>query len=100
MQYKTELKEKFTVLTILENSLSSNLVPELAQIIAKIGAEAPKNLILNLGQVARWELPVIVELAEGQGCFYENNTSFVICGLSDSLQDTPRFDRICRNNEH
>ena len=88
MQYKTELKEKFTVLTILENSLSSNLVPELAQIIAKIGAEAPKNLVLNLGQVAHWELPVIAQLAEGQGSFYENNTSFVICCLSDSLQDT------------
>ena len=88
MQYKTELKEKFTVLTILENSLSSNLVPELAQIIAKIGAEAPKNLVLNLGHVDRWELPVIAQLAEGQATFYENNTSFVICCLSDSLQDT------------
>ncbi len=88
MQYKTELKEKFTVLTILENSLSSNLVPELAQIIAKIGAKSPKNLVLNLGQVARWELPVIAQLADDQATFYENNTSFVICCLSDSLQDT------------
>jgi anti-anti-sigma regulatory factor len=88
MQYKTELKEKFTVLTILENSLSSNLVPELAEIIAKIGAVAPKNLVLNLGQVSRWELPVIAQLADGQASFYENNTSFVICCLSDSLQDT------------
>jgi anti-anti-sigma regulatory factor len=88
MQYKTELKEKFTVLTILENSLSSNLVPELAQIIAKIGAKSPKNLVLNLGQVDRWELPVIAQLADGQATFYENNTSFVICCLSDSLQDT------------
>ena len=88
MQYKTELKEKFTVLTILENSLSSNLVPELAQIIAKIGAEAPKNLVLNLGQVAHWELPVIAQLADDQATFYENNTSFVICCLSNSLQDT------------
>ena len=88
MQYKTELKEKFTVLTILENSLSSNLVPELAQIIAKIGAKAPKNLVLNLGQVAHWELAVIAQLADDQATFYENNTSFVICCLSDSLQDT------------
>jgi anti-anti-sigma factor len=88
MQYKTELKEKFTVLTILENNLSSNLVPELAQMIAKMGAESPKNLVLNLGQVAHWELPVIAQLAEGQESFYENNTSFVICCLSDSLQDT------------
>ena len=63
-------------------------MPELAQIIAKIGAKSPKNLVLNLGQVARWELPVIAQLADGQATFYENNTSFVICCLSDSLQDT------------
>ena len=88
MQYKTDLKEKFTVLTILENNLSSNLVPELAQIIAKIGAEAPRNLVMNLGEVVSWDLPVIEQLAEAQGSFYENNTSFVICCLSDSLQDS------------
>jgi len=88
MQYKTELKEKFTVLTILENNLSSNLVPELAQILAKIGAEAPRNLVMNLGEVVSWDLPVIEQLAEAQGSFYENNTSFVICCLSDSLQDS------------
>jgi anti-anti-sigma factor len=88
MQYKTDLKEKFTVLTILENKLSSNLVPELAQILAKIGAEAPRNLVMNLGEVVSWDLPVIEQLAEAQGSFYENNTSFVICCLSDSLQDS------------
>jgi anti-anti-sigma factor len=88
MQYKTDLKEKFTVLTILENNLSSNLVPELAQILAKIGAEAPRNLVMNLGEVVSWDLPVIEQLAEAQGSFYENNTSFVICCLSDSLQDS------------
>jgi anti-anti-sigma factor len=88
MQYKTELKEKFTVLTILENSISSNLVPELAQIITKIGAEAPKNLVLNLGQVSSWDLPVISYLAEAQGNFYMQNTSFVICCLSNSLEVT------------
>jgi anti-anti-sigma regulatory factor len=88
MQYKTDLKEKFTVLTILENNLCSNLVPELAQILAKIGAEAPRNLVMNLGEVVSWDLPVIEQLAEAQGSFYENNTSFVICCLSDSLQDS------------
>jgi len=88
MQYKTEAKEKFTVLTILETSLNSNLVPELGQIIEKLGAQAPKNLVLNLGKVAHWDLPVITKLAEDQTSFYDNNTSFVICCLSDSLQNT------------
>jgi len=87
MQYKTEQKEKFTVITLLENSLSSNLVPELAELTTKIGAEAPKNLVLNFAKVVRWELPVIEQLANAQQAFYENNTSFVICCLSDSLQE-------------
>jgi len=87
MQYKTEQKEKFTVITLLENSLSSNLVPELAELTTKIGAVAPKNLVLNFAKVARWELPVIEQLANAQQSFYDNNTSFVICCLSDSLQE-------------
>ena len=87
MQYKTEQKEKFTVITLLENSLSSNLVPELAELTTKIGAEAPINLVLNFAKVARWELPVIEQLANAQQSFYDNNTSFVICCLSDSLQE-------------
>ena len=87
MQYKTEQKEKFTVITLLENSLSSNLVPELAELTTKIGAEAPKNLVLNFSKVTQWELPVIEQLANAQPAFYDKNTSFVICCLSDSLQD-------------
>ena len=87
MQYQTEQKEKFTVVTLLENSLSSNLVPELAELTTKIGAEAPINLVLNFAKVARWELPVIEQLANAQQSFYDNNTSFVICCLSNSLQE-------------
>ena len=66
MQYKTEQKEKFTVITLLENSLSSNLVPELAELTTKIGAKDPKNLVLNFANVVRWELPVIEQLANAQ----------------------------------
>ena len=87
MQYQTEQKEKFTVVTLLENSLSSNLVPELAELMTKIGAATPKNLVLNFGKVVRWELPIIEQLANAQQAFYDNNTSFVICCLSNSLQE-------------
>ena len=87
MQYQTEQKEKFTVITLLENSISSNLVPELAELMTKIGAATPKNLVLNFGKVVRWELPIIEQLANAQQAFYDNNTSFVICCLSNSLQE-------------
>ena len=87
MQYKTELKEKFTVLTILENSLSSNLVPELNDLIKNLGLTSPKNLVLNLGAVKDWDLSIMELLAQHQEVFYDNNTSFVLCSLSDDLQN-------------
>jgi anti-anti-sigma factor len=88
IQYQTEIKEKFTVITILNKDLSSNLVPELAELTAKWGNSAPKNLILNLAKVENWDKAIIAQIAQDQGSFYENNTSFVICALSESLENT------------
>lgn len=87
MNYKIDTKEKFTVLSLLDPMLSSNLVPELADLIKKIGNKAPKNLVVNLTEVKEWE-PSIMELfAQSQEEFYDNNTSFVLCCLSDDLQN-------------
>jgi len=85
MQYQTEPKEKFTVIKILDSTLSSNLVPELAKITQEILAKSPKNLVLNLEKVQTLEAPVLDQLAQSQEQFYDNNASFVICCLSDSL---------------
>ena len=85
MQYQTEIKEKFIVVKILDTSLSSNLVPDLAAITGAVLEKSPKNLVLNLEKVSNWELPIIEQLAKSQELFYDNNASFVICCLSDSL---------------
>ena len=85
MQYQTEPKEKFTVIKILDNTLSSNLVPELSQLTNTILAKSPKNLVLNLEKVGSWDSAVLEQLAKAQEQFYDNNASFVICCLSDSL---------------
>ena len=85
MQYLTEPKEKFTVIKILDNTLSSNLVPELTQLTDTILAKSPKNLVLNLEKVGSWDSAVLEQLAKAQEQFYDNNASFVICCLSDSL---------------
>jgi anti-anti-sigma factor len=87
MQYQTEPKEKFTVVTFLDTNLSSNLVPELAEMSQKMGATPQKNLVLNFKHVTHWDLSVIEQLANDQQRFYDNNASFVICNLSNSLQE-------------
>jgi anti-anti-sigma regulatory factor len=53
----------------------------------KLGNTAPKNLILNLKLVQNWDEAIIAQIATSQGQFYEQNTSFVVCSLSDHLQD-------------
>ena len=37
--------------------------------------------------MTHWDLPVIEQLANAQQSYYDNNTSFVICCLSDGLQE-------------
>ncbi len=88
MQYKTDLKEKFTVITLLDNTLTSNIVPEINEITKKILAQSPKNLVLNCEQVKQWDNTIIETLANAQQQFYDNNASFVICSLCDELQNS------------
>ena len=86
MQYKTDLKEKFTVVTFLDTSLTSNSVPEINELAQKILSQSPKNLVINCGQVKQWDDSIIAVLANAQQQYYDNNASFVICALSDALQ--------------
>lgn len=85
MQYKTDLKEKFTVITFLDSTLTSNIVPEINEITQKILAQSPKNLVLNCGHVKKWDTLIVEALANAQQQFYDNNASFVICALSKEL---------------
>jgi anti-anti-sigma factor len=88
MQYKTDLKEKFTVVTFLDASLTSNSVPEINELTQKILSQSPKNLVVNCGLVKQWDPSIIAVLANAQEQFYDNNASFVICALSDTLQNS------------
>ena len=87
MHYKIDTKEKFAVLSLLDPKLSSNLVPELNDLIENLGLTSPKNLVLNLGAVNEWDLSIMALFAQHQEVFYDNNTSFVLCCLSDDLQN-------------
>ena len=88
MQYKTDLKEKFTVVTFLDASITSNSVPEINELTQKILSQSPKNLVVNCGQVKQWDDSIIAVLANAQQQYYDNNASFVICALSDTLQNS------------
>ena len=87
IQYQIDTKEKFNVITLLNNHLDSNLVPELANLTSIWGNLPQKNLILNLKNVENWDESVIEQIAVSQNEFYSKNISFVICALSNPILD-------------
>ena len=87
MNYKIDTKEKFTVLTLLDSNLDSNLVPELNDLVKKLGETSPKNLVVSLKAVKHWDLAIMELFAQHQEVFYDNNTSFVLCSLSEEMQN-------------
>jgi anti-anti-sigma regulatory factor len=87
IQYQIDTKEKFNVITLLNNTLDSNLVPELANLTSIWGNLPQKNLILNLKNVENWDESVIEQIAVSQNEFYSKNISFVICALSNPILD-------------
>jgi anti-anti-sigma regulatory factor len=63
-------------------------VPELNDLVKNLGSNSPKNLVLNLEAVKDWDLSIMELLAQHQEVFYDNNTSFVLCCLSEDLQNS------------
>ena len=94
MQFKTDTKEKFHVITLNEPALSATMTAELVNIInplLQIGAPAnpsqPKNVILMMQHVEIIDTEAAIALAQLQQKFYENNSSFVICCLQKPVEE-------------
>ena len=89
MQVKTDTKEKFHVITVLEPTLSAGMTDDLADLLLPYlsqPAPAVRNLILVLRETATVEKPVAEKLVRIQQQFYENGSSFVICELQPAVE--------------
>ena len=86
MTVKTDTKEKFTVIMLKEDILTANMTEELSQMLLPYLQKDIPHLIINLTEVAGIEAIAAENLANLQQVFYENNYSFVICGLRPTVQ--------------
>jgi anti-anti-sigma regulatory factor len=87
MEVKIDTKEKFTVVTPIIAVLPDNIAAEWVETCKAQLLKAVKNTILNLEKVTEISLPAANMLMEMQQVFYEQNASFVICGLQSSVED-------------
>jgi hypothetical protein len=86
MNFKIDTKEKFNEITILDPYLPANMTDNIAGMFTGYLQNDVKNIVLSLGPVKSIELEAAKEIAGIQQTFYENQASFVICGLQPQVE--------------
>ena len=85
MEVKIDTKEKFTVIQPLIHEFTANIAAEFIQTCSTILHQPVKNVILNLCEIALIDDTMANSLVDLQQQFYDNNASFVICNLTDTV---------------
>lgn len=86
MEVKIDTKERFHVITLMQENLAANLAAELSQVVTKFLQDDVKNVVVKLDHVTSVDEDAATALASLQQNFYEQNASFVICGLQDQVE--------------
>lgn len=86
MHVKIDTKERFHEIAILEAELTANMSAELTGLLAGILELPIKNLILNLEKTKTLDAELADTILSLQSSFYDNNASFVVCGIQSHLE--------------
>lgn len=94
MNVKTDTKEKFHVITVLEPELTATMTEDLGECLlpylqndARLPDGQVKNLVLVLKNTSTIDLVAAEKLVYIQQKFYEQDASFVICELQPAVED-------------
>ncbi len=83
---KIDTKEKFTVITPLQDNLYANMAADLSITCTAYLTNPIPHIILNLTNITKIDVENGEILAMLQQKFYENNCSFVICNLTKEVE--------------
>ncbi len=85
MNVKIDTKEKFSVITPETNEITAIMSDEFRKSLTDQLTYPIPHVILNLQTTSNIEDAVLMMLSEVQEIFYNENNSFVICGLNKSI---------------
>ena len=87
MEVKTDTKEKFTVIRVETATLSASMADELNHQFQELLKGKARNIVLNLAAVKMIDEEAAEKLVRVQQRFYEENASFVVCELTNEVED-------------
>ena len=87
MQVKIDTKEIFHIIRLNSPELSANMTEELKARLLTIPESEIKNVVLNLEDIKTMQDAAAEMLVNIQQKYYEQNASFVICGLQPEVEE-------------
>jgi anti-anti-sigma regulatory factor len=85
MNVKIDTKEKFCVITPEVNEITANMSDELSKCLSTQLSKPVPHAILNLHLAEKIDDSVLTMIYEMQQKFYNDNNSFVICGINKGI---------------
>ena len=86
MQVKIDTKEIFHIIRLKTPELSAIMTEDLRSQLLTIPETQIKNVVLNMEDIKSMEDAAAESLVNIQQKFYEQNASFVICGLQPEVE--------------
>jgi anti-anti-sigma regulatory factor len=87
MQVKIDTKEKFHVITFMEDVLSANMTGDLEKLLSEFSQAPVKNMVLNFSHVKDMEIAFGGMLTLLQQKAYEQDHSMVFCCLNKQIEE-------------
>ncbi len=87
LNFKTNTKEKFHEIMVLEHQLTAIMTAELVETLTTYLQSSEKNVILQLNDVTMIDTAIAETLVSMQTTFYEDGASFVICGVQPEVRN-------------
>ena len=86
MNFKIDTKEKFHQITLLESNIPANMTDKIDGMFTPYLQKDIKNIVLSMDDVASIDKEAAEKIASIQQSFYENQASFVICGMQPQVE--------------
>lgn len=87
MNVKTDTKEKFSVITLVDAEIPANMTEELKELLVSYLQKDIPHVVLKMNEVTTLSPEAGETIALVQQKFYEKNASFVICEMSPAIED-------------
>ena len=87
MQVKIDTREIFHIIRLKEPKLTAIMTEALREQLLRISETRVKNVVLNIEDIETMEDAAAETLANIQQKFYEQNASFVICGVKNEVEE-------------